>query len=136
MAAVIAHGTAGSSKIPDLPVAGKTGTVQNPHGEDHSTFIGFGPVDDPKIAIAVYVENAGGGGKFAAPISTLLMEKYLRGSVSESRKRREKQMMEANLIEPKPKKIFVRPAGTPDSLQMDNTPVDAPVEEVLDEGEN
>ncbi|MBK8562584.1 MAG: penicillin-binding protein 2 [Saprospiraceae bacterium] len=136
MAAVIAHGTAGSSKIPDLPVAGKTGTVQNPHGEDHSTFIGFGPVDDPKIAIAVYVENAGGGGKFAAPISTLLMEKYLRGSISESRKRREKQMMEANLIEPKPKKVFVRPAGTPDSLQMDNTPVDAPVEEVLDEGEN
>ncbi|MBI5916315.1 MAG: penicillin-binding protein 2, partial [Bacteroidetes bacterium] len=79
MARVIAAGTAGSSKIPDLPVAGKTGTVQNPHGEDHSTFIGFGPVDQPKIAIAVYVENAGGGGKYAAPIATLLMEKYLRG---------------------------------------------------------
>jgi penicillin-binding protein 2 len=136
MAAVIAHGTAGSSKIPDLPVAGKTGTVQNPHGEDHSTFIGFGPVDNPKIAIAVYVENAGGGGKFAAPISTLLMEKYLRGSISESRKRREKEMLEANLLEPKPKKVFVRPAGIPDSLQVDNTPVDAPVEEVLETGEN
>jgi penicillin-binding protein 2 len=136
MAAVIAHGTAGSSKIPDLPVAGKTGTVQNPHGEDHSTFIGFGPVDDPKIAIAVYVENAGGGGKFAAPISTLLMEKYLRGTISESRKRREKEMMEANLLEPKPKKVFARPAGIPDSLQVDNTPVDAPVEEVLETGEN
>lgn len=136
MAAVIAHGTAGSSKIPDIPVAGKTGTVQNPHGEDHSTFIGFGPVDDPKIAIAVYVENAGGGGKFAAPISTLIMEKYLRGSISESRKRREKEMMEANLMEPKPKKLFVRPAGVPDSLQLDDTPVDAPVEEVLEAGEN
>jgi penicillin-binding protein 2 len=136
MAAVIAHGTAGSSKIPDIPVAGKTGTVQNPHGEDHSTFIGFGPVDDPKIAIAVYVENAGGGGKFAAPISTLLMEKYLRGSISESRKRREKEMMEANLMEPKPKKVFVRPAGVPDSLQLDNTPVDAPVDEVLGETNN
>ncbi|MCU0345576.1 MAG: penicillin-binding protein 2 [Saprospiraceae bacterium] len=136
MAAVIARGTAGSSKIPDIPVAGKTGTVQNPHGEDHSTFIGFGPVDEPKIAIAVYVENAGGGGKFAAPISTLLMEKYLRGSISESRKRREKEMMTANLMEPKPKKMFVRPSGVPDSLQVDNTPVDAPVEEVLEETEN
>ncbi len=137
MAAVIAHGTAGSSKIPDLPVAGKTGTVQNPHGEDHSTFIGFGPVDDPKIAIAVYVENAGGGGKFAAPISTLLMEKYLRGSISESRKHREKQMLEANLIEPKPKKLVVSMSpGSQDSIQVDNTPVDAPVEEVLEEGEN
>ncbi|MCC6724338.1 MAG: penicillin-binding protein 2 [Saprospiraceae bacterium] len=134
MAAVIAHGTAGSSKIPDIPVAGKTGTVQNPHGEDHSTFIGFGPVDNPKIAIAVYVENAGGGGKFAAPISTLIMEKYLRGSISEARKRREKEMMEANLMEPKPKKVFVRPAGVPDSVQVDNTPVDAPVEEVLEGG--
>lgn len=128
MAAVIAHGTAGSSKIPDLPVAGKTGTVQNPHGEDHSTFIGFGPIEEPKIAIAVYVENAGGGGKFAAPIATLLMEKYLRGSISESRKRRETEMMEANLMEPKPKKLFVRPS-LPDSIQVDNTPIDAPEEE-------
>lgn len=130
MAAVIAHGTAGSSKIPDLPVAGKTGTVQNPHGEDHSTFIGFGPVEKPKIAIAVYVENAGGGGKYAAPIATLIMEKYLRGSTSEVRKRREQEMMEANLMEPKPKRVFVRPAGIPDSLQVDDTPVDAPEEEV------
>lgn len=128
MAAVIAHGTAGSSKIPDLPVAGKTGTVQNPHGEDHSTFIGFGPVEEPKIAIAVYVENAGGGGKFAAPIATLLMEKYLRGSISESRKRRETEMMEANLMDPRPKKLFVRPS-LPDSIQVDNTPIDAPEEE-------
>ncbi len=128
MAAVIAHGTAGSSKIPDLPVAGKTGTVQNPHGEDHSTFIGFGPIEEPKIAIAVYVENAGGGGKFAAPIATLLMEKYLRGSISESRKRRETEMMEANLMDPRPKKLFVRPS-LPDSIQVDNTPIDAPEEE-------
>lgn len=135
MEAVIAHGTAKSSGIPDIPVAGKTGTVQNPHGEDHSTFIGFGPVNDPKIAIAVYVENAGGGGKFAAPIATLIMEKYLRGSIGEARKRREKEMLEANLMEPKPKKIFVRPS-VPDSVQVDNTPVDAPVEEVLEEGEN
>jgi penicillin-binding protein 2 len=128
MAAVIAHGTAGSSKIPDLPVAGKTGTVQNPHGEDHSTFIGFGPIEEPKIAIAVYVENAGGGGKFAAPIATLLMEKYLRGSISEARKRRETEMMEANLMDPRPKKLFVRPS-LPDSIQVDDTPIDAPEEE-------
>lgn len=133
MALVIAHGTAGSSKIPDIPVAGKTGTVQNPHGEDHSTFIGFGPVDDPKIAIAVYVENAGGGGKFAAPIATLIMEKYLRGNIGEARKHREKEMLAANLMEPKPKRQFARPS-LPDSVQVDNTPVDIPEQEVLEVG--
>lgn len=124
MRRVVAAGTAHSSSIVDIPIAGKTGTVQNPHGEDHSTFIGFAPVDDPKIAIAVYVENAGGGGKYAAPIASLAMEKYIRGEISEQRQWKEKQVMETNLIEPKPKKVFATsPAGEP---QPDNTPIDVP----------
>ncbi len=99
MRLVVAAGTAVSASIADIPLAGKTGTVQNPHGDDHSTFIGFAPVDDPKIAIAVYVENAGGGGRFAAPIASLLIEKYIKGEISNNRKWKEQQMLDADLIE-------------------------------------
>jgi penicillin-binding protein 2 len=74
-------GTAGLARIPDLTVAGKTGTAQNPHGEDHAWFIGYAPVDTPKIAIAVLVENAGFGGTIAAPIGGYVMERYLKGRV-------------------------------------------------------
>ena len=73
----VESGTGRFSKIPDIPFAGKTGTVQNPHGENHSAFIAFGPVEEPKIAISVIVENAGGGASWAAPISSLMIEKYL-----------------------------------------------------------
>ncbi|UCH83971.1 MAG: penicillin-binding protein 2 [Candidatus Latescibacterota bacterium] len=62
-------GTARSSRIAGLAAAGKTGTAQNPHGEDHSWFIGYAPADDPEIAIALVVENAGHGGAVAAPIT-------------------------------------------------------------------
>ncbi|SHJ83807.1 penicillin-binding protein 2 [Hymenobacter daecheongensis DSM 21074] len=68
-----------------IAVAGKTGTVQNPHGDDHATFAAFAPADDPKIAIAVFIENAGFGGSSAAPMAALLMEKYLRGKVNNPR---------------------------------------------------
>ena len=74
-------GTARFSRIPDIPMAGKTGTVQNPHGENHSAFIAFAPVDNPKIAVSVIVENAGGGAAWAAPITSLMIEKYLTGEV-------------------------------------------------------
>lgn len=66
----------------DIIICGKTGTVQNPHGEDHATFIAFAPKQAPKIAIAVYVENAGFGGVWAATIASLMIEKYLTGEVS------------------------------------------------------
>jgi len=102
MRAVVAAGTARGANIIDIPIAGKTGTVQNPHGDDHSTFIGFAPADNPKIAIAVYVENAGGGGRYAAPISSLIMEKYVRGEIAPNRKWQEQRMLEANLIEENP----------------------------------
>ena len=62
-------------------MCGKTGTVQNPHGEDHSMFIAFAPVDTPKIAIAAVIENGGYGSRIAAPVATLMMEKYMLGKV-------------------------------------------------------
>lgn len=73
--------TARNAKIVDITVCGKTGTAENPHGNDHSIFIAFAPKDDPKIAIAVYVENQGFGTTYAAPIASLMIEKYLTGEV-------------------------------------------------------
>ena len=75
-------GTARRARIDSLHYCGKTGTSQNPHGEDHSVFICFAPRENPKIAIAVFVENAGGGGSMAAPIAGLLVEQYLRGKIT------------------------------------------------------
>ncbi len=77
MRSVLTGGTGAASQIPGLEICGKTGTVQNPHGENHSMFIAFAPKDNPKIAIAAVVENAGYGSTWAAPISTLMIEKYL-----------------------------------------------------------
>ncbi|MFO7669527.1 MAG: penicillin-binding transpeptidase domain-containing protein [Bacteroidales bacterium] len=73
--------TARNAKINDIIVCGKTGTAENPHGNDHSIFIAFAPKDDPKIAIAVYVENQGFGATYAAPIASLMIEKYLTGEI-------------------------------------------------------
>ncbi|MFO8054559.1 MAG: penicillin-binding transpeptidase domain-containing protein, partial [Bacteroidales bacterium] len=74
-------GTARRAKIPDITVCGKTGTVQNPHGENHSVFMAFAPKNNPQIAVAVYVENAGYGGSWAAPVASLMIEKYLTDSI-------------------------------------------------------
>ncbi|MGE5411063.1 MAG: penicillin-binding protein 2, partial [Clostridiales bacterium] len=70
-------GTAGNAKIPGIDVAGKTGTAQNPHGKDHAWFMGFAPFENPKIAVAVLVENAGFGATWAAPIAKSVMTAYL-----------------------------------------------------------
>ena len=78
-------GTANNAKIKGMQICGKTGTAQNPHGKDHSIFIAFSPKNDPKIAIAVIVENSGWGSTWAAPIGTLMIEKYLTGEVSNSK---------------------------------------------------
>ncbi|MEZ4937808.1 MAG: penicillin-binding protein 2 [Crocinitomicaceae bacterium] len=92
-------GTARRARTEGLDVCGKTGTAQNPHGEDHSIFIAFAPKNNPKIAIAVYVENAGFGGTWAAPIASLMIEKYLTGEVKQEVK--EKRILEKNfLIDP------------------------------------
>jgi penicillin-binding protein 2 len=81
-----------------FPQCGKTGTAENPHGKDHSIFVAFAPKVNPKIAIAVIVENAGFGATYAAPIASLMMEKYLNDSISEDRKKIEERMFKANLI--------------------------------------
>jgi penicillin-binding protein 2 len=73
--------TARNVKIEGITVCGKTGTAENPHGNDHSIFIAFAPKENPKIAIAVYVENQGFGTTYAAPIASLMIEKYLSGEV-------------------------------------------------------
>lgn len=73
-------GTGGLARITDIESAGKTGTAQNPHGPDHAWYVGFAPFNQPKIAIAVLVENAGFGGSFAAPIAGKCMERFLKGS--------------------------------------------------------
>ncbi|WMJ71693.1 penicillin-binding protein 2 [Cytophagaceae bacterium ABcell3] len=82
MEKVVTSGTAMRSRIKGIPMCGKTGTAQNPHGEDHSVFIAFAPKDDPKIAIAVFVENAGFGGTWAAPIASLMIEKYISDTIT------------------------------------------------------
>ncbi len=76
-------GTAIESRLPNIIMCGKTGTVQNNRGKNHSVFIGFAPRDNPKIAIAVVVENGGYGGAYAAPIASFITEKYLTGSLSD-----------------------------------------------------
>jgi penicillin-binding protein 2 len=96
---VVEEGTARRSKIPGVTFGGKTGTAQNPHGEDHSIFAGFAPIDNPKIVVAAVIENAGGGSRYAAPISSLMIEKYLHDTIADSRKMLEAQMLEANLTE-------------------------------------
>jgi penicillin-binding protein 2 len=93
---VVEKGTGTQAKIDSLEVCGKTGTVQNPHGDDHSTFIAFAPKDDPKIAISVYVENGYWGSRWAAPIAGLMIEKYLRDTIT--RPQIEKRMLEGDLI--------------------------------------
>jgi len=80
MAEVIKSGTGQyRAKLKDIEVCGKTGTVQNDPMPDHSVFIAFAPKDDPKIAVAVYVEDAGQGARAAASIASLMIEKYLLG---------------------------------------------------------
>ena len=71
------YGTAKDAQIAGIEICGKTGTAQNPHGEDHSIFISFAPIQNPEIAIAVYVENGGWGSTWAVPIASLMIEKYL-----------------------------------------------------------
>jgi penicillin-binding protein 2 len=81
MEAVVDHGTATRARMPDMIVCGKTGSVQNEPRPDHSVFIAFAPRDNPKIAISVYVEYSGQGARAAASIASLMMEKYLTGTV-------------------------------------------------------
>lgn len=92
-------GTASRTGIPGIEICGKTGTAQNPHGEDHSIFIAFAPRDNPKIAICVIVENGGFGADYAAPVANLLIERYLMKDKTQPTQKPEmlKRMLESNL---------------------------------------
>lgn len=98
MQSVVESGTAAASKIKGITICGKTGTAQNPHGKDHSLFVGFAPMENPKIAIGIMVENGGWGAEWAAPIASLMIEKYLTDSIT--RPEMEKKMLNG-VIQPK-----------------------------------
>ena len=96
------NGTARMYMLKNIKQCGKTGTVQNPHGDDHSIFIAFAPLENPKIALSVIVENSGFGSTWAAPIASLLIEKYLTGKTI--RPNLEERIMSGNLIHKKENK--------------------------------
>lgn len=112
MSQVVSNGTAYYSRIPGIEMCGKTGTVQNPHGENHSVFIAFAPRVNPKIAIAVVVENAGYGSLWSAPIASLMVEKYLKNYISRP-KEYAQRLYDANLLPKRKstlnKKLIVKP---------------------------
>ncbi len=87
MRSAVERGTCRAANNPQYAVCGKTGTAQN-RGQDHSVFMGFAPMDKPKIAIAVYVENGGFGADFGVPIGALMMEQYINGKLSENSKKK------------------------------------------------
>ena len=91
------YGTAKTAQVKNIEICGKTGTAENPHGEDHSIFIAFAPKDKPQIAIAVYIENGGWGSTWAAPIASLIIEKYLTGQVNNNE--REHFILSGNLMD-------------------------------------
>ncbi len=93
----VTGGTSRIAAVPGVEVCGKTGTAQNPHGDDNSVFICFAPMDNPKIAVAAYIENAGFGATWAAPIASLLVEQYLNGETAPERKDLERRMFETSL---------------------------------------
>lgn len=98
MEQAVSGGTARIAQIEGINIVGKTGTAQNPHGKDHSVFVCFAPKENPKIAVAVFVENAGFGATFAAPIASLVVEKYMKGSIDPKRKVIEDRMVNTDLI--------------------------------------
>lgn len=102
-------GTARGARVEGITICGKTGTAENPHGKDHAVFIAYAPMEAPRIAMAVYVENSGFGGTWAAPIASLMIEQYLRDSIS--RPEVEKKMLEADLIAEE--KHYVKPIKRP-----------------------
>ena len=90
MRMAVTGGTCRGANLPGLEVCGKTGTVQNPHGRDHSVFMGFAPKENPKIALCVFVENAGFGAQVAVPLGAMILERYLRGESDEIESRASK----------------------------------------------
>jgi len=112
MAGAVTGGTCrGINLYPDIEVCGKTGTAENPHGRDHSLFMGFAPKDNPQLAVAVVIENGGFGATFAVPIARLIVQKYLRGEVPASDKYIEERIVNSvilpGMFTPFQKKVIV-----------------------------
>lgn len=97
---VVLKGTGRYSAIPGVDMCGKTGTAQNPHGKDHSLFTAFAPKDHPRIAVAVVVENAGYGATWAAPIASLIIEKYLNDTIADGKRKAIMERIENTTILP------------------------------------
>ncbi|MGB4930984.1 MAG: penicillin-binding protein 2 [Chitinophagales bacterium] len=117
MAGAVNFGTARIAQVDSIQVCGKTGTAENPHGKSHSWFSCFAPEKNPQIAVAIIVENAGWGASYAAPIASLVVEKYVNGKISEKRKALEERMMKAVLID--------TPLDLPPVQPIQNLPVDS-----------
>jgi penicillin-binding protein 2 len=98
MRSAVVAGTCRRAALPDIAVCGKTGTSQNPHGKDHSIFMGFAPYDNPKVAIAVLVENAGFGATYAVPIARLMMQKYFSIEMTPADKYQEETFMNMAIL--------------------------------------
>ncbi|HEY0667209.1 MAG TPA: penicillin-binding protein 2 [Sphingobacteriaceae bacterium] len=132
MQQVVESGTAYYARIPNITLVGKTGTVQNPHGKNHSVFVAFAPRVNPKIAIAVVVENAGYGSSWAAPIASFIVEKYLTDSISKP-KAEVDFIINSNLLpfEEKPKeKIKIKKSDTKSSDTSSKPKPEKPVQPV------
>jgi penicillin-binding protein 2 len=105
---VTVYGTAASVKLPGHEYCAKTGTAQNPHGENHSIFVCFAPKDNPRVAVAVVVENAGYGATWAGPISTLLMEKYLNDTLTTESVKKAEDLSKVDLMPKSIKDWYVK----------------------------
>jgi penicillin-binding protein 2 len=105
---VTVYGTAAFIKVPGHEYCAKTGTAQNPHGKNHSLFVCFAPKDNPKIAVAVIVENAGYGATWAGPIATLMMEKYLNDTLTPESKLKAETLSQVDLMPQAIKDWYVR----------------------------
>lgn len=124
-------GTASYSRVAGITMCGKTGTAQNPHGKDHSIFIAFAPREDPKIAIAVVVENGGYGSIWAAPIASLMMEKYLTDTITRP-DYYINRILEADLL---PKRPEAKPAPEVQQTRSTNKANEAPASRARQEEE-
>jgi membrane peptidoglycan carboxypeptidase len=101
-------GTAAFIKVPGVEYCAKTGTAQNPHGKNHSLFVCFAPKDDPKIAVAVVVENAGFGATWAGPIAGLMMEKYINDTLTKESQLKADNLSQVDLMPAAIKAWYVR----------------------------
>lgn len=101
MEKVVSAGTGIQAYHPEIPICGKTGTAQNPHGLDHSVFVAFAPMDKPQIAIAVIVENAGWGGDWAAPIAGLMIQQHIKGKIRPEDHYKLQRILDADFIRPR-----------------------------------